>query len=47
MVMDAVKRHMRNVCGDVLDEMKGENYEVIIDNTIMCTVHRFPLCNEL
>ncbi|XP_065882284.1 spermine synthase-like [Dysidea avara] len=33
-VMDAVKRHMRSVCGDVLDEMKGDNYEIIIDDCI-------------
>ena len=23
MVMDAVKHHIRSVCGDVMDEMKG------------------------
>ena len=36
MVIDAVKHHMRNVCGDVLDKMKGENYEVTISVTL-CT----------
>ena len=28
MVMDAVRQHMRSVCGDVLDQLKGDNYEV-------------------
>lgn len=28
MVIDAVKQHMRIVCGDVLDQLKGHNYEV-------------------
>ena len=47
--MDAVKRHMRSVCGDVLDEMKGDNYEVSI-NVILCTNAGTPSCidcNEL
>lgn len=34
MVIDAVKQHMRTVCGDVLDHLKGDNYEVDChDNT--------------
>ena len=35
MVIDAVKQHMRLVCADVLDQMKGDNYEVCSchDNT--------------
>lgn len=28
MVIDAAKQHMRVVCGDVLDQLKGNNYEV-------------------
>ena len=28
MVMDAVRQHMRGVCGDVLDQLKGDNHEV-------------------
>lgn len=26
--MDAVRQHMRGVCGDVLDQLKGDNHEV-------------------
>ena len=28
MVIDAVKEHMRVVCGNALDQLKGDNYEV-------------------
>ena len=36
MVIDAVKQHMRLVSGTVLDQMKGDNYEVggCDDNTM-------------
>ena len=36
MVIDAVRQHMRLVCGNVLDQMKGDNYEVCshYDNTV-------------
>ena len=38
MVMDAVKCHMRSVCGDVLDKMRGDNYEV--PGCVTCTQYQ-------
>lgn len=31
-VIDACKEHMRSACGDVMDNYKGENYEIIVDD---------------
>lgn len=33
-VIDACKKYLRGACGDALDQLKGENYEVIIDDCI-------------
>lgn len=34
MVIDACREHLRGACGDVLDKLEGENYEIIIDDCI-------------
>ena len=41
MVINAVREHMRDVCGNVLDHLKGDNYEVdsCHDNIIMIVVY--------
>ena len=33
-VIDAAKIHLRGICGESLDSLKGENYEVIVDDCI-------------
>ncbi|XP_067141111.1 spermine synthase isoform X1 [Centruroides vittatus] len=33
-VIDACKKYLRGACGDALDQLKGENYEVIVDDCI-------------
>ncbi|CAH0392809.1 unnamed protein product [Bemisia tabaci] len=33
-VLRACKEHLRGCCGDCLDTMKGENYEIIVDDCI-------------
>jgi len=30
MVMEACRKHLRSVCGDCLDKLKGDNYEIIV-----------------
>ncbi|NWW39172.1 SPSY synthase, partial [Panurus biarmicus] len=34
MVIDGCKKHMRKTCGDVLDNLKGECYQVLIEDCI-------------
>lgn len=34
MVMDACKIHLRSACGDTLDKMKGENYEIVVADCV-------------
>ncbi|XP_065919977.1 spermine synthase-like isoform X2 [Dysidea avara] len=34
MVMDAVRQHMRSVCDDVMDQLKGDNYEIIVSDCV-------------
>ena len=33
-VMDACKKYMRSACGNVLDNYKGENYEILVDDCV-------------
>lgn len=33
-VIDACRQHLRGACGNALDQLKGENYEVIIDDCL-------------
>ena len=39
LVVDAAKRHLRGICGDSMDELKGENYEVSIVKNILVKKH--------
>ncbi|XP_037281323.2 spermine synthase isoform X1 [Rhipicephalus microplus] len=34
MVINACRQHLRGACGDVLDTLKGPNYEIIIDDCV-------------
>lgn len=34
MVINACREHLRGACGDVLDTLKGDNYEIIIDDCV-------------
>ncbi|XP_026466773.1 spermine synthase [Ctenocephalides felis] len=34
MVMKACSKHLRSICGDVLDQMRGENYEIIVGDCL-------------
>ena len=34
MVIDGCKKYMRKICGDVLDNLKGNYYQVLIEDCI-------------
>ncbi|XP_063306341.1 spermine synthase [Pelobates fuscus] len=34
MVIDGCKEHMRNTCGDVLDNLKGDCYQVLVEDCV-------------
>jgi len=34
MVVEAAKKHLRGICGDSMDQMKGDNYEIIVDDCV-------------
>ncbi|XP_069684306.1 spermine synthase isoform X1 [Periplaneta americana] len=34
LVMKACSKHLRSCCGDCLDKMKGDNYEIIVDDCV-------------
>jgi hypothetical protein len=36
--MKACSKHLRSCCGDCLDKLKGDNYEVIIFTDFLITV---------
>ncbi|XP_074661471.1 spermine synthase-like isoform X1 [Tubulanus polymorphus] len=38
-VIKACRKHMRSVCGDTMDEFKGKNHEIIIDDCIKKLIH--------
>ncbi|CAH2075590.1 unnamed protein product, partial [Iphiclides podalirius] len=40
MVMDACNKHLRPICGEVLERRKGANYEIIVEDC-MLTVNKF------
>lgn len=40
LVMVACNKHLRSICGDVLDTRKGSNYEVIVEDC-MLTINKF------
>ncbi|XP_026328356.1 spermine synthase isoform X2 [Hyposmocoma kahamanoa] len=39
-VMNACNKHLRSICGDVLEQRKGHNYEIIVEDC-MLTVNKF------
>ncbi|XP_068630307.1 spermine synthase [Battus philenor] len=40
LVMQACNKHLRSICGDVLERRKGPNYEIIVEDC-MLTVNKF------
>ncbi|XP_046752505.1 spermine synthase [Diprion similis] len=38
-VMKACSQHMRSICGDCLDKMKGDNYEIIVGDCVKTLKH--------
>ncbi|XP_063532626.1 spermine synthase isoform X2 [Cydia strobilella] len=39
-VMNACNKHLRSICGDVLERRKGPNYEIIVEDC-MLTINKF------
>ncbi|KAG6463529.1 hypothetical protein O3G_MSEX013916 [Manduca sexta] len=40
MVMNACNKYLKSICGDVLEQRKGPNYEIIVEDC-MLTVNKF------
>ncbi|KAI0233218.1 Spermine synthase [Lamellibrachia satsuma] len=37
LVIDAAKCHLRGICGDSMDHLKGDNYEVLVEDSVPVT----------
>lgn len=47
MVIDGCSKHMRKTCGDVLDSLKGDCYEVCILSCYFLKVCVFLYCDNI
>ncbi|XP_031769364.1 spermine synthase [Galleria mellonella] len=45
LVMNACNKHLKSICGDVLERRKGPNYEIIVEDC-MLTVNKFIKDNK-